>query len=69
MKKKKLGKYISIDRSEQWEWTATCGDYSATGSSEQNAELKLLRLITGLSVKTAAQRNQESGMPPELCNL
>jgi len=54
MKKRKLGKYISIDRTEQWEWAATCGDYSATGSSEQSAELNLLRKITGLSVKTAA---------------
>ena len=50
MKKKKLGRFIWIVRTEQWEYTATCGDYSATGDSEQGAELQLLREITGLSV-------------------
>ena len=36
---------ITIRRTEQWEWTATLGKISATGSSETSAELHLLRRI------------------------
>lgn len=36
---------VSIDRTEQWEYTAYGYGNMATGSSEQSAELNLLRKV------------------------
>lgn len=38
-------KKITIDRTEQWEYTAYGYDMEATGSSEMSAELNLLRKV------------------------
>lgn len=42
---------VTIKRTEQWEWTAWGYGEVATGSSEQSAELHLLRKVVNKFVK------------------
>jgi len=46
--KKSTKEKVKLLRTEQWEWTAYYNGISATGSSEESAELNVLRKYLGL---------------------